>query len=314
VTAVASLARTDRPSADRRSDAAVPTLPAVVGLGDDPAPLPAPVVPGVVAARYQILEPLGAGGDGTVWLAHDRVLGRRVALKHLDASRTSGRARALREARAAARVAHPNIVGVHDVIVDRGERAWIVMEALTGVSLAVRAVDEGGLPVASVHRIAEALVAALDTLHAAGVVHRDVKPSNIHLGADGRVVLTDFGVAAPLERSQSGQALLTGTLGYIAPESVLSGIYSARSDLYALGAALWFAVEGALPFGIRSIEDLIEHASAGVDPPPIERAMWLEPVITGLLQARPADRWTAARAKTYLRKHRPRRAARRWDG
>lgn len=305
MTAVAYSAGRGRASAGRLRTVSLPTLPAAVGFGDDSEP-PAPEVPNIVAARYRLVEPLGAGGNGTVWLAHDCVLGRRVALKHLGAPGASGLARVLREARAAARVAHPNIVAVHDVIVDRGERAWIVMEALTGVSLAVRTVGEGGLPVASVHRIAEALVAALGTVHAAGVVHRDVKPSNVHLGADGRVVLTDFGVAAPLERSRSGSGLLTGTLGYIAPESVVTGSYSARSDMYALGAALCFAIQGTVPFDIRTIEDLIEHVSAAPSPPPIQRAEWLEPMIVGLLQSRPADRWTAARARAYLRAQRRR--------
>lgn len=307
VTAVAQAARTGRRAAGSPARTAMP--PATVGLGDEPDQPTVTLASREVAARYRLVEPLGAGGTGTVWLAHDRILSRRVALKHLGASGASGAARALHEARAIARVPHPNIVAVHDVIVDRNEHAWIVMEALTGVTLGARVGREGGLPVASVHGIAEALVAAVDTLHAGGVLHRDIKPSNIHLGLDGRVVLTDFGVAARLGRSRTKSDLLTGTLGYIAPEVVLGGSYSAGSDMYALGAALWFASQGALPFAIGTVEDLIELASDSADPPRAPRAEWLEPMITGLLQSHPADRWTATRARTYLRTHRPGRAA-----
>ncbi|MDF1603226.1 serine/threonine-protein kinase [Nocardioides sp. YIM 152315] len=282
-----------------------PTLraaPSAPGKGPDSAR----TRPGtLVVQRYRLLEPLGAGGTGSVWLAQDTVLGRRVAVKRLDASGTSGARRALQEARATVRVAHPNIVVVHDVVVDRDEQAWIVMQALQGSTLADQVSRHGGLPVSLVHQVAETMVAALDSLHAGGLVHRDVKPSNIHLGTDGRVVLTDLGIAAPLGRSGSRDDLLTGTLGYIAPESVVSGDYSARSDMYGLGAALWFAIEGAPAFAVRSVEDLIEHAMTAPAPPLARRAGWLEPVITGLLQSDPDDRWTAARARTHLRAHRP---------
>lgn len=311
MTAVAQPARTGLRSAGRPAQTVMPTLPAALRVADEPDPPRASVASRIVAARYRLVEPLGAGGTGTVWLAHDRILGRNVALKHLGASGASGAARALHEARAIARVAHPNIVSVHDVVVDRNEHAWIVMEALAGVTLGARVAREGGLPVASVHSIAEVLVEAVDTLHSGGVIHRDIKPSNIHLGLDGRVVLTDFGVAARLGRPRAENDLLTGTLGYIAPEIIVGGTYSASSDLYALGAALWYASQGALPFAIRTVEDLIEHASAGADPPAVPRAEWLEPMITGLLQSHPADRWTATRARTFLREHRPGRATRR---
>lgn len=299
VTTVVDRPRRDLPPEDSPAGVSLPTPPGIV-VGNRSELFAPPAAIELVAERYRIVEPLGTGSTGTVWLARDRILGRNVALKRLD---VSGSLRALREARAAARVAHLNVVRIYDVVVDRYDHAWIVMEALAGESLATRTVRSGPLPRACVHPIGEGLIAALVTLHAAGVLHRDVKPSNVHLGSDGRVVLTDFGVATPLREVNSADGVVAGTPGYIAPESVVSGAYSPASDMYGLGATLFFATEGTPAFDLRTVEDLVEHAADPSTPPRSHRAGLLEPMITGLLQPRPADRWTADAVKSHLRSH-----------
>jgi serine/threonine protein kinase len=260
---------------------------------------------GLVAGRYRLVAPLGTGGTGAVWLARDRVLGRPVAVKYLALPEPRGSAQALREARAAARVAHANVVRVYDIVTDGGCGACIVMELLTGRSLSAETTARGGLPVRTVRRVADGLLGALDALHGAGLVHRDVKPSNIRLCEDGRVVLTDLGSAVPLDIARTGSIQLTGTLGFIAPETISSGTYSAATDMYALGATLYFAAQGRLPFEFGCLEDLIDHAAAPAVAPRPTRAGWLKPVITGLLQPDPGNRWDAAVARRYIGAHEP---------
>jgi serine/threonine protein kinase len=257
------------------------------------------------AGRYRFVEPLGTGGTGTVWLAHDRILSRLVAVKTLAVPEPRGSARALREARVAARVTHSNVVRVYDIFADRAYGACIVMEALTGQSLSAETLMQGRLPVRAVHQVAAGLIAALGALHGAGLVHRDVKPSNVRLCEDGRVVLTDLGSTVSLVRPRAGSDVLTGTLGFIAPETISTGTYTTSTDMYGLGATLFFAAQGRLPFQFGCIDDLVEHAAAPSDPPRPDRAMWLEPLITGLLQPRPADRWDAATVRAHLRAHGP---------
>lgn len=249
----------------------------------------------LVTNRYRLLDALGAGGTGMVWLAYDRVLDRHVALKQVGRS-CYGRAR--EEACAAARVQHPHVVRIYDVVADSDELCWIVMEALPGESLASRIKRERRLPIAQTRRIALSLLSALTALAHADVVHRDVKPSNVQLDHAGRVVLTDFGVAVSLRRGPS--SVLAGTLGYIAPEAVLDGSYSAASDLYGLGATLFCAIEGRPQFPLSTLEDLVRHARRPPAPPPLMRAGSLEPLITGLLQPRVQDRWTADEANGFF--------------
>ncbi|MCZ9342729.1 serine/threonine protein kinase, partial [Streptomyces sp. TRM76130] len=155
----------------------------------------------VVANRYRLEAQLGRGGMGVVWRATDELLGRRVAVKELPFDETLSaaearqwRERTLREARAVARLSHPHIIVVHDVVTD-GERTYIVMELLDGGSLADRIARYGPVGPVAAARIGVALLGALRTAHAAGILHRDVKPSNVLVAEDGRIVLTDFGVA-----------------------------------------------------------------------------------------------------------------------
>ncbi|MER7134485.1 serine/threonine-protein kinase [Streptosporangium saharense] len=212
----------------------------------DPAP--------VLAGRYRAIDRLGAGGMGVVWRARDELLHREVAIKEVllgrnltEAERTEARERTLREARAAARLSHPSIVAVHDVIAQEG-RPWIVMDLVRGRSLdrVIRA--EGPLPPRRVAAIGVAVLDALALAHGRGIMHRDVKPANIMLADDGGVLLTDFGIATVEGDAQLTSAdSLVGSPGYIAPERLRGGDGPA-ADLWSLGATLYAAVEGRGPF------------------------------------------------------------------
>ena len=245
----------------------------------------------VVARRYLLQGALATRRTTTVWLAHDRLLARPVVLKHLTSRSDAGLRAAVGEARSAAAVSNRHVVAVHDVVLDPVGGAWIVMEALDGVPLAVSIARTGGLPLPTVVTVADALVDALTALHGAGVVHRDVKPGNVQLCRDGRVVLLDLGVAAGDEPREHPPRDVAGTIEYLAPEVVLSARSSPASDLYALGATLFCAVEGVVPFRLTCVQDLVEHAADPPGPPACPRAGRLGPLLTGLLQPDPRDRW-----------------------
>jgi serine/threonine protein kinase len=208
----------------------------------------------VVGGRFRLLERLGSGGMGTVWRAHDEIVDRHVAIKEPrvpdrlnEAERATLYLRMQREARAAARIDHPSVVTVHDVVIE-DERPWIVMELVQGRSLA-EVLEEGTLPPQEAARIGLAVVGALAAAHEAGVLHRDVKPANVLLGRYDRVVLTDFGIAqVEGEESLTETGAFVGSLEYIAPERVLGRRPGPESDLWSLGVVLYQAVEGVSPF------------------------------------------------------------------
>ncbi|MFD0435903.1 serine/threonine-protein kinase [Streptomyces chartreusis] len=252
----------------------------------------------LVADRYLLVERVGSGGMGTVWRAEDRLLGRHVALKKLhipphlqdDEVRTLYE-RTRREARSAARIAHPNVIVVHDVLDDEG-LPCIVMEYIPSLTLSDVLKRRGPLPPAEAARIGRAMASALRAAHDAGVLHRDVKPGNVLLGDNGRIVLTDFGIAM-----ESGTSSLTkpgeliGSIRYLAPER-LKGAHpetGPASDLWALGATLYQAVEGRDPFRrATAIETAYAIATDPYDPP--LSAGELAPVIEGLLVKEPGRR------------------------
>jgi serine/threonine protein kinase len=255
----------------------------------------------VVVGRYLLREPLAARRTVTVWLAHDRLLSRPVVLKHMAAPARGGLRAAVAEARAAAAVSHRNVVAVHDVVADRSGGGWMVMEALDGNTLAAAVARTGGFEPTAVVPIATALVDALAALHGAGVVHRDVKPGNVNLCRDGRVVLLDLGVASGGGTDDPGAPqVVAGTLEYLAPEVVRSGRSAPASDLYALGVTLFCAVEGVVPFRLACVQDLVEHAADPPGPPPSPRAGRLGPLLTGLLQPDPEDRWSVDAVRHHL--------------
>ncbi|MFG3637244.1 serine/threonine-protein kinase [Streptomyces huasconensis] len=261
----------------------------------------------VIAGRYRLLAPLGEGGMGTVWRARDDVLGREVAVKEVraPAGLPAGEAdrlyaRVEREAWAAARIPHRNVVTVHDVATQEG-RPWIVMELVRGLSLSDVLDAEGALPPRRAARVGAEVLAALRAAHDAGVLHRDVKPGNVLIANDGRVVLTDFGIAAVGGGSAptvTGEAVVSPE--YLAPERVLGRPHAPASDLWSLGVLLHTAVEGSSPFR-RDTPLGTLRAVADEEAPPARAAGPLTPVIVGLLRKDPAERMPAADAERDLR-------------
>lgn len=260
----------------------------------------------VLAGRYRLGEVLGRGGMGKVWRAHDEVLHRTVAVKELtaglyvaEADRVVLHARTQKEARAAARITHPGVVTVHDVI-EHDNRPWIVMQYVDGPSLADAAKESGELEPREAARIGLHVLGALRAAHSAGVLHRDVKPGNVLLARDGRVLLTDFGIAAIEGDStitRTGE--LVGSIDYLAPERVRGGDPGPASDLWSLGATLYTAVEGRSPFRRTSPISTMQ-AVVAEEPSAPTRAGALTPVITALLRKDPADRPSAEETERML--------------
>ncbi|MFI7676669.1 serine/threonine-protein kinase [Actinophytocola sp. NPDC049390] len=205
----------------------------------------------VVAGRYALLREIGRGGMGIVWRSEDRTIGRQVAIKELHlpdgvgpVEREVFEERVLREARSAGRLNDPGVVTVYDVVREQGT-TFIVMELIEAPTLTDLVRERGPLPQDVVARLAEQLLSALRAAHAAGVVHRDVKPSNIMVLPSGRVKLTDFGIAQSSDDPHlTTSGILVGSPVYMAPERLRGQDADAGSDLWALGAVLFFAVEG----------------------------------------------------------------------
>ena len=261
----------------------------------------------VVAGRYELLDPVGHGAMGTVWRARDLRLDREVAVKEVRLpglmtahEQSVLRERSLREARVAARLTHPGVVTVHDVIEVEGS-PWIIMELVPSRSLAQVLGDDGPMPPARAAAMGMTLLEALGSAHAAGVVHRDVKPGNILVTAEGRTVLTDFGIATLVGDPGLTQAgMVMGTPGFCAPERIRGEPASPASDLWSLGATLYAAVEGRGPFeGQGSAIAVLANIVHG-DPPPATHAGALEPVILALMKRDPAARPNATAARWLL--------------
>ncbi|MFF5009694.1 protein kinase [Streptomyces phaeochromogenes] len=255
----------------------------------------------MVDGRFELLARLGSGGMGTVWRARDSVLHREVALKavrHDAAASHSVRERVLREARALARISHPNVVMIHHII-DDDPHPWLVMELVDGVSLQERLAD-GPLTPSEAARLGRQVLAALRAAVAAGIQHRDVKPANILLRADGSAVLTDFGIAA-LQGSTALTATgeLIGSPEYIAPERIRGNDDDPASDLWSLGLVLYVCVEGISPLRRGTTLGTLAAVLDEAVPPPV-RSGPLSPVLQALLVRDPAARPDAARLDTML--------------
>jgi serine/threonine protein kinase len=261
----------------------------------------------LVAGRYRLQSKLGRGSMGVVWLARDEMLTRSVALKQVirrdllpeEEARPAAVALALGEARAAARVHHRGVVSVHDVVEDDG-LVWIVMERLSGRTLGEALDADGPLPVSEVTRVGLWLLEALRSTHQAGFVHRDVKPDNVYLCDDGRVVLTDFGISRAIDdKSTVRGGEFLGSPAYVAPEQADGGDVGPASDLFSFGATLFAAVEGEPPFRrgsiLATLIAVIEDA-----PGPFQRAGALRPLIEGLLAKEPAERLSPDAARAAL--------------
>ncbi|MEW1845080.1 protein kinase [Nonomuraea angiospora] len=258
-----------------------------------------------IAGRYQLQEPIGRGGMGIVWRAYDELLDRTVAVKEVRYAAALGEEvqllnrRTMREARAAARFEHPNVIVVHDVI-EEDDRPWIVMQLVQSRSLGAVIKQDGPLAPKRVAEIGLAVLDALHRAHEAGVLHRDVKPENVLLADDGRVVLTDFGIATLETETQLTVTGLAGTPAFIAPER-LKGLPARReSDLWSLGATLYTAVEGRSPHE-RGMALATMHAVLTDEPDPAPHAGPLTDVIMGLLNKEPVQRLTYEEAQRMLR-------------
>ena len=260
----------------------------------------------VVAGRYRLLDRIGSGSFGAVWRARDETLRIEVALKQLkpdptaaDAERQKAVARTRREASNAARLRdHPNIVAVHDVVTEAGE-PWLVMRLVRGRSLADELAARGTLHADEVAKVAAGVLAALGFAHAEGVLHRDVKPANIMLAADGTVLLTDFGIAKHhADSTQTTHGMVVGTLPYMAPER-LDGTDLPAGDLFALGATMYECLAGKSPFERDSVSATVA-AVLRDDPPPPPGAGPLGPLIKALLEKDHSQRPDVAAAKALL--------------
>jgi serine/threonine protein kinase len=260
----------------------------------------------VVAGRYALTDVLGRGGMGTVWLATDQVLERKVALKevtfsvHLtDEERAILRERTLREARAAARLDDPHVTTVYDVVEEDG-KPWLVMEHVSARSLQEILEQQGPLSPAAAARIGLDVLAALDAAHHAGIVHRDVKPANVLVARDGHACLTDFGIATTTgDSSLTTQGALIGSPSYMAPERANGQEPRPPVDLWSLGATLYAAVEGRPPFD-RGEPMATLMSVVSEHPAPMLRAGPLEPVLRGLLTKDPARRSTGVQVQRQL--------------
>ncbi|WP_436532061.1 protein kinase domain-containing protein [Actinoplanes sp. HUAS TT8] len=261
----------------------------------------------LIAGRYRLVRLLGSGGMGRVWAARDELLDRDVAVKEILAPRGISAEdmdalceRTLREARATARLAHPNVVRVIDVVPDDG-LPCIVMELVPSRSLfdAIRA--DGPMPPEQVARIGLDLLSALRAAHREGLLHRDVKPANVLLGYDGRTILTDFGlVSIAGESGLTATGVVLGSPSYLAPELALDGAATSASDLWSLGATLYTAVEGQPPYS-RSTPAATLAALATEPPRPPKRAGVLRDALDGLLRRDPRQRIDADSAEHLLR-------------
>ncbi|MDN3252322.1 serine/threonine-protein kinase [Streptomyces mutabilis] len=260
----------------------------------------------LIAGRYRLIAKLGHGGMGTVWRAKDETVDREVAVKeprvpdHLpERERANTFERMRREARAAARLDHPAVVDVYDVaVVD--DQPWIVMELVRGRSLG-DALQEGTLGAHEAARIGLQVLGALEAAHAAGVLHRDVKPDNVLLGRHDRVVLTDFGIArieGDTDLTETGG--FVGSPEYIAPERVLGRRPGPASDLWSLGVVLYAATEGVSPFRRSNTPATLQSVLNAAPAPPAAAQGPLAEVITALLDKDPARRPDAVRTRALL--------------
>jgi serine/threonine protein kinase len=257
----------------------------------------------LVAGRYRLIEILGAGDIGIVWRAHNEQLQRDVAVKEIRyptivTAQERARLTELALSRGVRRLDHPNIVAVHDVI-EHDEHPWIVMTLVDGRSLD-RAVRDGGpLDAAATASLGLNLLDALEAAHAAGVLHGDIKPSNVLIQPDGRAVLGDFAIAPGFGTGMvTLDGVLLGSPGPVAPERVRGGVAGPPSDLFGLGATLYYAAEGHGPF---------DHALAGLHAAasePHSRPRRASPALVraldGLLAKDPAARWDIERARAGL--------------
>jgi len=261
-----------------------------------------------LSGRYRLVRSIGQGGMGTVWEAHDDVLHRQVAVKEVrfppelgSAEVADLRERTMREARATARLSHPNVVRTYDVV-EEDDRPWIVMELLATRSLAELMRDAGPLPPHRVAEIGLGVLGALEAAHAQGVVHRDVKPSNVLITSDGRPVLTDFGIATTAgDPALTSTGVVLGSPAYMPPERARGRAFGPESDLWSLGATLFAAAEGRPPFDADNALGVLTSVIS--DPvPPLSAGGPLAEAVAGLMAKDPAERLDIPATRALLKR------------
>jgi len=262
------------------------------------------MTPDLIASRYRAVSAIGRGGMGTVWLCRDEVLNRDVAVKQvrtLPGESSLGTARAMREARSAAALNHENAVAIFDVV-DHDGSPWLVMEYVEGHSLAQLVTEEGPLSPQRVARFGAQLAAALGQAHDLGIIHRDVKPGNVLITKDGRAKISDFGIARRDQDEQLTQVgLMTGTPAYFSPELARGADPSRASDVYALGATLYTAVEGRTPYeGDSNAINVLRRIDTS-EPRSVYHAGPLRPALAGMMAPKPESRWTMNDSRDRLR-------------
>ncbi len=251
--------------------------------------------PELIGGRYRVESAIGKGGMGTVWLCRDETLHRNVAVKQvglLPGESVTDSARALREARSTAALSHRNVVTVFDVVEESGH-IWLVMEHVPGRSLSEIIKQDGPLDPGTVADIGAQVAAGLAAAHAAGTMHRDVKPGNVLIREDGVAKISDFGIArthGDPALTQSG--FLTGTPSYFSPELARGGDPGPGTDVWALGATLYAAVEGHSPYEQRSNPVAVLHDITQDQPPHPQRAAFLEPALQRMMDRDPDSRWS----------------------
>ncbi|AXB47008.1 hypothetical protein A4R43_34960 [Amycolatopsis albispora] len=261
----------------------------------------------MVAGRYRLRSVLGSGSMGTVWAAYDEFLHRPVAVKEVRlppgvqvSQADELRERTLREARAIAVLSHPNVIILHDVARENGE-PFVVMELLPSHSLATLMRDHGAFSTEQAAAIADAVAAALEAAHAAGITHRDVKPGNVLVAEDGRIKLTDFGIARNVsEATMTSTGMMLGSPAYIAPEVASGGEVTHAADLWGLGATIFAILEGRPPYDVNGdpLQTVTEVVHGKVPKP---KPGPLEPIIRGLMAKEPRKRLSLAEVRRRLR-------------
>ena len=257
----------------------------------------------MLAGRYDVGREIGRGGMGAVWLGRDIVLGRDVALKRiglLPGAASPDLERAEREARLAARLNHPHVVAVYDLVAE-GDGHWLVMEYVEGVTLAALVAQDGPLSTDEAAGLLRQAADALAAAHQAGIVHRDVKPSNMLVTAEGDVKITDFGIArAEADASLTQTGLVTGSPAYLAPEVASGASATDRSDVWSLGATLFHALAGHPPYDVGDNLMGALYRIVHEEPPRLADAGWVTPVLEHTMARDPADRWPMAQVRDFL--------------
>jgi eukaryotic-like serine/threonine-protein kinase len=251
----------------------------------------------LIADRYRLLHHVGSGGMGVVWEALDERLERRVAVKQLRRQSGASTAdaelanrRAMREARLTARLQHPHVVSLFDVVEQEGQ-LWLIMQFVPSVTLAAVLAEGGPLQPDEAAKVGAQVASAMAAAHAVGIVHRDVKPGNVLIAEDGTALISDFGIARALgDATLTTSGMVHGTPAYLAPEVARGSEASFASDVFSLGATLYSGLEGSPPFGTdeNSIA-LLHRVASGQFPPPTHCGM-LTPVILEMLSADPEAR------------------------